>query len=438
MGVAVTGALLFDMTMLSHGLEESLARVMREMGYDVRITPSGTLPFETDATFPHGHTLADALRRHHDVTDVGAMVGGTLFVLRIDEPLRTTLSFSVEKVRPALFQPWHARHMSGRAIRTASLSGETFDLAVAGRSSTSCYAIGVDRGARDVYRGVTGTDLPGLDVGRARGLHVVARAGEIPILANAELARALRVQPGGVVLLAAAPFQTLPPDNPPLRARIVGIADIRFDAPGQRTALLDTRTLQRLLGLAREDRLSLLAVRLADPSRADAVAHWAAAYDPDVTAYSMADLLRAVSRELTYFSQFALVLGSTSVVVTALLLGTIVTLSVRGRLGEIATLRALGVTAGRVRLLILAESLALALTATPLAFGLGFAIARVLDNVLREAPGLPSDMHFFVFTAGAFVRTIALLVLSGSLAALYPATVAARLPIAATLHAEVT
>ena len=217
-----------------------------------------------------------------------------------------------------------------------------------------------------------------------------------------------------------------------------GITEVRFDAPGQRTAVLGTRDTQALLGLDRDDRLSLVVARLTHHSSAGAVAQWVKIYDPDVSAYSMTDLLRALARELTYFTQFALVLGSTSLVVVALLLGTIITLSVRGRLGEIATLRALGVSAGRVRVLIALESLVLTVVALPFALLLGLAVAHGLEIVLRGVPGLPSDMHFFVLTARALARTVGLLLFAGAVAALYPASVAARLPIAATLHSEVT
>ena len=64
LGVGVAGALLFDMQMLSRGLQASLHRILRQIGYEVRVTPRGTLPFETDATFPEGHRIV--IRRNMD------------------------------------------------------------------------------------------------------------------------------------------------------------------------------------------------------------------------------------------------------------------------------------------------------------------------------------------------------------------------------------
>jgi ABC-type lipoprotein release transport system permease subunit len=52
-------------------------------------------------------------------------------------------------------------------------------------------------------------------------------------------------------------------------------------------------------------------------------------------------------------------------------------------------------------------------------------------------PGLPAEMHFFVFQADALVLQVALLATTAVLAALYPMRIVARLPIAETLRNEV-
>ncbi len=392
LGVGVAGALLLDMAMLSHGLETSLGRVLEGMGYDLRITPAGTLPFETDATIRDSAVLARALEREQGLRGVGRVLGATAFVARVDD---------------------------------------------AGGAGTPAFLLGLERGARGVYRDVEGSDLPGLDVGRARGARVDVRTGEVPVLVNAEVARALRLAPGALMRVAARPLQTLPADQPALLARVVGIADVRLDAAGQQTIVCGLADAQRL-ARAPHDEASLLVAHTPPGTDADSLAHAIAARHPQLAAYSLAQLLRTAAQQLSYFTQFALVLGATSVVVAAMLLGTIVTLSVRGRLGEIVTLRALGVSAARVRVLITCEAVALTVTALPLAFGLGLGVAQMLDRLLKAAPGLPADLHFFVFTAAAAWKTIALLLGCSVVAGAYPAHVAARQPIAATLHAEVT
>ena len=49
-GIAVAAAMLLDMVMLSGGIDESFADLLLKRGYQVRLTPKGTLPFDTEAT----------------------------------------------------------------------------------------------------------------------------------------------------------------------------------------------------------------------------------------------------------------------------------------------------------------------------------------------------------------------------------------------------
>ena len=52
-------------------------------------------------------------------------------------------------------------------------------------------------------------------------------------------------------------------------------------------------------------------------------------------------------------------------------------------------------------------------------------------------PGVPLNVHFFVFQPRALVLLVALLGATAALSALYPVWLAAHLPIAATLRDEV-
>jgi ABC-type lipoprotein release transport system permease subunit len=64
-------------------------------------------------------------------------------------------------------------------------------------------------------------------------------------------------------------------------------------------------------------------------------------------------------------------------------------------------------------------------------------LAVVLDRILRQMPGIPERLHFFVLEPRTLVLHVALLSATGLLAALYPIWLAARLPIAATLRREI-
>ena len=72
-----------------------------------------------------------------------------------------------------------------------------------------------------------------------------------------------------------------------------------------------------------------------------------------------------------------------------------------------------------------------------LALPLGAALSVWLDAILRTLPGLPADLHFFVFEPRALVLYIALLAVSSIAAAVYPMRIVSVLPIAATLRREV-
>jgi ABC-type lipoprotein release transport system permease subunit len=71
-----------------------------------------------------------------------------------------------------------------------------------------------------------------------------------------------------------------------------------------------------------------------------------------------------------------------------------------------------------------------------LALPLGFLLAAWLDRILTRIPGLPGDLHFFVFEPRALAVHAGILVATAALAAAYPARLVARLPIAATLRNE--
>ena len=52
-------------------------------------------------------------------------------------------------------------------------------------------------------------------------------------------------------------------------------------------------------------------------------------------------------------------------------------------------------------------------------------------------PGIPMNLHFFVFQPRAVLLHVVLLTAAGLLASAYPVHLAARLPITATLRREI-
>jgi putative ABC transport system permease protein len=120
-----------------------------------------------------------------------------------------------------------------------------------------------------------------------------------------------------------------------------------------------------------------------------------------------------------------------------LLIAVLLTVSVNQRLGEIAALRAVGLSRSRVSAGVLWESVMLVGAGGLLALPLGAALSVWLDAILRTLPGLPADLHFFVFEPRALYLYLLLLAVASVGAAVYPMRIVAVLPIAATLRREV-
>ncbi|MGQ0572225.1 MAG: ABC transporter permease [Armatimonadota bacterium] len=368
-GVAVAGALLFDMSMLGGGLERSFGAALGRLGYEIRVVLHGTLPLSTEALMPDAGTVAQRITTHPDVALSSPVLGTTLYV---DGP----------------------------------------------GGPVAAVALGLRPDVRGIVRLESGRDV-------VDGLVV-----------NAELARRLEVVPGAVVRLATRIDPQTGQAARTAEARVQAIGDFAFDLKAQRTLALPLEDLQRLLGLTTEQ-ASFVVVKVRPGTDPEVVTRWIEAAFPALDAFSIAGLLHQVRQQLTYFNHFALILTGISLLVAFLLIGAVLTLAVGERLGELATLRAVGLSRPRMVLLVLLEGVLLAAVSTPLALLVGAAVSRPLDAILRATPGIPQDLHFFVLTPAAIARTALLLALTGTLGATYPAWVAGRLNVAATLHREV-
>ncbi|MGH7671205.1 MAG: ABC transporter permease, partial [Gemmatimonadaceae bacterium] len=79
-GVAVSAALLLDMVMLSSGMRESFRSLLQSTGFEIRLTPRGTLPFDTEATIDSADALLAQLRTNPDIAAVSPVLGGQVHV----------------------------------------------------------------------------------------------------------------------------------------------------------------------------------------------------------------------------------------------------------------------------------------------------------------------------------------------------------------------
>lgn len=80
LGVAVAAAMLLDMVMMSTGLRESFRELLLSRGFQLRLAPRGTLPFDTDATIENTGAIIATLRSNPRIGTVSAVLGGTIHV----------------------------------------------------------------------------------------------------------------------------------------------------------------------------------------------------------------------------------------------------------------------------------------------------------------------------------------------------------------------
>ena len=373
LALSIAVALLADMLMLSRGMEKTFYRVLASVGYEVRVCPRGTLPFTTDAVIEESSRVVTAVAR------------------------------------------------DARVERTLSVLGTTLHV-----DSLPVFALGVEGERQSLYRVIEGRDVvSGGDVLLNRN---AATAFHVSIGDSLELRRDA---PGALLVSSRAV------------ARVAGIIDIPFDLPHQRTAILPLALVQQIKN--QPDTVSFVLAKLKgggdqpfvplDEQRALAAA--LAAEFPDLSVYSMDELLSALQRQLAYFKQFALILSTISLLVTFLLVAVVLTIGVGERRGEIAALRSMGFRRRSIQSMILSESMLLLAMSGVLGSVLGWFLAGYLDHILTQSPSLPAGYRFFIPAWREILMAIALSGAAGIIAALLPALSAARIDIPKTLHEEV-
>ncbi|HZI79155.1 MAG TPA: ABC transporter permease [Vicinamibacterales bacterium] len=259
-------------------------------------------------------------------------------------------------------------------------------------------------------------------------------AGDGEVVVSRALADALRLEPGGALTVrarCAASNQVLPP----ARLRVVGIAEFPFELVGDPTAGAAMPTLDAACASRTDEADIILASALGE---VDATAAAVRAAQPRLNVATNEQVLGRLQRNgFTYFRQISAVLSAVTVGFALLLITVLLTVSVNQRLGEIAALRALGFSRRRVVADVLCESILIVGLGGLVSLPLGAALARGLDGILKTMPGIPGQMNFFVLEPATLGLHAGLLALTALAAALYPMQVVARLPIAATLRAEV-
>jgi putative ABC transport system permease protein len=390
LGVTAVGALLFDMLMLSHGLVLSFRDLLDRAGFDVRV-------LATDATPLTGPRIAGARA-------IAAVISA---LPQVEDVLETRVGDAEIATGGDL------NGSDAGAVRRTGESGRV-------------GFIGADPAARPMWAILEGRDL-------------AIAAASPPLLVNRNMARTLSIAPGSTLVLrgtCAADRQALPP----VSFTVVGIAEFPFDDASAATVGGRLSDLARLCGDegAAEDRADMLLVRSNPRDGADVAAAAIRAVRPGLHVVTNEEIVERFSEvDFSYFRQISFVLATVTVFFGFLLIAVLLTVSVNQRLGEIAALRAVGLSRSRVVAGVLWESVIMVGVGGTLAVPVGAALSIWLDGILRALPGIPTGVHFLVFEPQALVVYAWLLTAAALGAAAYPMRTVAVLPIAATLRREV-
>ena len=371
LGVAVATAMLLDMVMLATGMRESFRELILSKGFDIRLTPKGTLPFDTDATIPGVSAIVRVLRANPDIREISPVLGGSIHVLL-------------------------------------------------GTRDVSSAVLGVDPTVQGDYEFLSGRDVTTPDA----------------IVANDYLLKQLGAKFGDTLTVAAGYDPQTRTYSGQRTLVLTGRVRFIYGATEQAGAAVRRETLEALGGGARRDRASLFMVRVRKGANPDSVRTWISTQIPSVSVISVATAIAEVDQRLSYFRQLAFILGAVSLFVGFLLVTTLVTVSVNERAGEIAVMRAIGVSRSHVVQQIVIEGVAISLVGAIIGLGLGLLTARYLNSILSAFPGLPMAIDFFLFQPRAAWSALGLLVASGIVAGVYPAWRAASLPIAESMRRE--
>ena len=258
-----------------------------------------------------------------------------------------------------------------------------------------------------------------------------------PIVIAESLASRLGLKPGSILRLrvrAVGAMSALPSAD----FRVTGIATFPFEAAGAYMVATTLAGFQLANGGSSPDQADMVLAASAPSAGPDAAVAAIAKLRPDLRVFSNDQMISTFNRNgFAYFRQISIVLSSTTAAFTFLLVATLLTVSVNQRLGEVAALRALGIARRKIAATLLWEAGLLVGAGGVLALPLGWLLAMILDRILRNMPGLPDGLHFFVFEPRALWLHAALLAATAIAAALYPMWLAVKLPIAQTLRQEV-
>jgi putative ABC transport system permease protein len=378
-GVAVIGALNFDMLMLSRGLVLSFADLVNSTGYDIRLSGNAGSPLSRQP-LDNATPLMKEIAALPEIAAVAFMRTATAAAIRPNRPAEGLELIGSSD--PSGIGIW--RRLSGSALD-------------AGNGDASLPPAVISRGLAERFNLAIGSTI------------------------------AIRVRVSGE--LSAMPA---------VAVRINGVADFPFESQNAFVLATTMEGFRKAHGGMVNDQADFMFARARPGVGPEAGAAAIAKLRPDVRVFSNDQMVANYAKNaFAYFRQISVVLSTTTATFSFFLVAVLLTVSVNQRLGEVAALRALGIARRRIAATLLWESALLVGIGGVFALPLGQLLAMVLDRILRRMPGLPDGLHFFVFEPRSLVLHALVLAATALVAAIYPMWLAVKLPIAQTLRQEV-
>jgi hypothetical protein len=253
-GVAVIGALNFDMLMLSNGLLLSFSTLINSTGYNIRIAGSAGLPL---ARLPIEHA-SELLRQIHALPEVASVA-----------IMRTATA--------AIVQP-------NRSPEGLELIGSS------------------DPAGLGIWRQVSGANLDGTDGDRSLQ----------PAVISGPMADRLKLKPGSTIHVRVRIFGSTSA-LPSVPLRVVGIAEFPFESADSFLVATTMEGFRSVHGGVLNDEAELMFAESRAPASPDAAVAAIAGLRSDLRAFSNEQIIANFGRNaFTYFRQISVVLSTTT------------------------------------------------------------------------------------------------------------------------------
>ncbi len=217
--------------------------------------------------------------------------------------------------------------------------------------------------------------------------------------------------------------------NPENSLEIVGVARSGGGLVDN-AVLVPLGSLQRAIGI--RDRVSFLALDLAEPARAAEVAETLSEAFPKLGFQTQEQVLRVLERGVRVSDVVRLGISAIALIVGAIAVANTVLMSVFERTREFGVIRAVGAKPRFLFGLVLSESVLLSLVGAAFGVVIGRLGIVAVNRIAQDLIGLP--VAALTLRLGLFAVAIAFLM--GVLSGLLPAARAARIPIAVAMSRE--